>query len=535
MPGRRSARLLFLLLLSSAVAFGGCDNLTGDGKGGPLAELAGVWLATHYVMTNPANTLQSVDLIAEGEWVSIMIDSDGGFTYSEYEAGMPPSTDEGLVTVEGDTLWVAIAGESEPYLLRYELSGDLLTLRTDQEEWDFDNDGTAEPARAVYTFARQPSSKGVSVVQLSGSWKSTAATISLEGSPGVSVDLAARGGFFALELNPVGMVTIVRAWPARDADVDWGLVTLQGDSLRADLEGTDAAFGFQYSGGVLTLRQKGVGWDFSGDGHDQPAVLSVSLSAADEIEPQYLVIPMATGTFTFTSQENPSLTTTVVGPITNFGLRIESDGTYESVAIINGAPARHDWGWYDVVGDLLVLSSEPLGNAQAYRYAFDGQGIDLEGNNETFYFEQDGREHRAKVQLRIGPYTWTVPEMAGTFQSETVKVNDNNNPSGVLDFSATDVVTLTLQSDGSYQFDWMRDETTVRSVTGQMRNIGTIFILSGFNPTGLDYGIFSYFPDGAEWAPTTNLLLSLVDERYGGSEDPVWFELWFARTGGDIR
>jgi hypothetical protein len=535
MPGRRSARLLSLLLLSSAVAFGGCDNLTGDGNGGPLADLAGVWLATQYVMTNPADTLQSVDLIAEGEWVSIMIKADGGFTYTEYESGLPPGTDSGQVTVEGDTLWVAIAGEPELYLLRYELSGDLLTLRTDQAEWDFDDDGTPEPARAVYTFARQPSSKGVSVVQLSGSWKSTAATISLEGSPGVSVDLAARGGFFALELNPVGLVTIVRAWPAKDADVDWGLVTLQGDSLRADLEGADAAFGFQYSGGVLTLRQKGVGWDFSGDGNDQPAVLSVSLTAADEIEPQYLVNPLATGTITFTSQENPSLTTTVIGPVTNFALRPESDGTYESVAIIKGAPARHDWGWYDVVGNLLVLSSEPLGVARAYRYAFDGQGIDLEGNNETFFFEGDGREHRAKMQLTIGPYTWTVPEMAGTFQSEWIKVNSTTTPTNILDLSSTDEMTLVLQSDGSYQLDWTRDETTIRSVSGQVRNIGSIFIFSGFNPTGLDFAPFSYFPDGATWAPTTNFLINLVDQRYGGSEDPVWFEFWFTRTGDAIR
>lgn len=431
---------------------------------------------------------------------------------------------------------VAIAGESEPFLMRYELAGDILTLRPDQARYDFDDDGTDEPALAVYTFERQPTSGGMSVVQMAGAWKSTALTLSLEGNPAVTVDLGSRGGFFALKLNPAGMATIVRAWPARNARVQWGTIALQGDSLKASLEGPDIAFGFQYSGGALTLSQRGVGWDFSGDGNDQPAVLTVTLNKTAEIDPGDLVNPWSGGDYTFTSQEYSAYTAMVSGPINRLGLQLEADGSYEWVAIVEGDASRHHRGTYRVVANLLVLIRENDGQAQAFRYAFDGQGLDLEGNNATFYFSQDSRVHRAKMQIRMGIYTWTVPEMAGTYQSEFIKVN-RQDPFAVFDVSDTDAATLTLAADGTYALVWTRGESTLLNAGGLLRNVVGTMILTGLNPTGAPaYATYGYMPVETYPAPSFNLHLTLIEQMYdfsgSGPEEQAWIEFGFAQTSG---
>ncbi len=59
-----------------AVALGACSDSTGLEPD----NLAGTWVASVWVFTNPANTSQTADLLALGGSFSLVLNADGTFT-----------------------------------------------------------------------------------------------------------------------------------------------------------------------------------------------------------------------------------------------------------------------------------------------------------------------------------------------------------------------------------------------------------------------------------------------------------------------
>jgi hypothetical protein len=141
-------RATFTLLALTTPLLIGC----GDATGIQPVDLAGSWVASEYRFTNPANTAQTVDLVAVGGSLSLMIMADGNYTVTIQEPGNVPETRSGTVEVRGDTLTISESGQGSPTDYLAQRSGDTLTMTTSDEEFDFDQDGTDEPAdvRAVY-------------------------------------------------------------------------------------------------------------------------------------------------------------------------------------------------------------------------------------------------------------------------------------------------------------------------------------------------------------------------------------------------
>lgn len=151
--------MLVLLLVA------GCSSDNSDEdvitKDGPFAisELAGTWDATQAQFSV---STQSVDLVAAGGTVQMMVQTSGRFTLS-----LNP-VDRAAYTVSGEMFWelwqgsyyFAITWDDEPGdwdTYGHTYNGTTLSLNggTDTGEYDFDNDGDAESCSVHFIFVRR--------------------------------------------------------------------------------------------------------------------------------------------------------------------------------------------------------------------------------------------------------------------------------------------------------------------------------------------------------------------------------------------
>jgi hypothetical protein len=128
-----------------ALAVAACSD---DSTGITVEDLVGTWEATEIVFTSTADPSESVDAVDFGVSLTVTITSDGTVT-SVFDDGQGGTdTDSGTLSVDGSTL--TIGSDS----FEAERSGDVLTL-TGAVEFDFDEDGSDDPATVVVRLERQ--------------------------------------------------------------------------------------------------------------------------------------------------------------------------------------------------------------------------------------------------------------------------------------------------------------------------------------------------------------------------------------------
>jgi hypothetical protein len=120
----------------------------GDSTGITVEDLVGTWEATEIVFTNSANTSESVDVIDLGASLTVTINSAGTVSTVFDDGQGGTDSDSGTLSVDGSTL--TVGGET----FEAERSGDVLIL-TGDGEWDFDEDGTDDPATLTIRLVRQ--------------------------------------------------------------------------------------------------------------------------------------------------------------------------------------------------------------------------------------------------------------------------------------------------------------------------------------------------------------------------------------------
>lgn len=151
----RGRFIALIALAFGALAFGalaaGCGGGDRTGPSGPaagltLADLAGSYTATELQYTSKADTDAVVDLVADGEFVPLVLGADGTF-----DAGPAGS---GSAAVQGDQLELDF-GPDHDHFYQFTLSAGTLTIRNDTDEhFDFDDDGIDDPARLLGVFVR---------------------------------------------------------------------------------------------------------------------------------------------------------------------------------------------------------------------------------------------------------------------------------------------------------------------------------------------------------------------------------------------
>jgi hypothetical protein len=122
----------------------------GDSTGVEVEDLVGTWNATAYRYTNTANTAEQVDLIITQGASFTMTVSAGGTVSTTFDDGVGgTSSNSGTLSADGTTL--TVAGDA----FEAERSGDALTLTDATNEYDFDDDGSDDPATLVIQLTRQ--------------------------------------------------------------------------------------------------------------------------------------------------------------------------------------------------------------------------------------------------------------------------------------------------------------------------------------------------------------------------------------------
>lgn len=149
---QRTSRGLLLVLSVLLLATCGDD----DDTTGPVNNtLVGTWDATVIQLTSVANPGTIEELISQGANGRLVLQADGGFGFSVGIPGEPTEFGNGdwgatdVLTLEfGD-------GDIQgTWQFDFFLNGNTLQLTGADTEWDFDDNGTEDPAKLDLTMIR---------------------------------------------------------------------------------------------------------------------------------------------------------------------------------------------------------------------------------------------------------------------------------------------------------------------------------------------------------------------------------------------
>ncbi len=118
-------------------------------------DITGTWNATLVQYTSTADPSKSVDLIADGGTLSIVITAGMNYTLTVSFPGEPVEAEQGTVSLADDVVTIDPAGPDVQFDFDFALSGDTMTLTSDDEEFDFDGDDIDEPAMLLVVLPRQ--------------------------------------------------------------------------------------------------------------------------------------------------------------------------------------------------------------------------------------------------------------------------------------------------------------------------------------------------------------------------------------------
>jgi hypothetical protein len=115
-------------------------------------DLIGTWNATEFVFSNFEDPVTDFDVIAMGGDLSVVIRADGTYTLTLSQPLAEPEVIEGDWVLNGDVLTLDEGVDAVAFEIS--LNGDTLTLHSEDVEFDFDDDGTDDPAQVDVTLVR---------------------------------------------------------------------------------------------------------------------------------------------------------------------------------------------------------------------------------------------------------------------------------------------------------------------------------------------------------------------------------------------
>ncbi len=135
--------------LLTLAAIGVVSAACGGGTSSPSTQsFAGTWNASKYELVSTSSPATSVNLAAQGVSASLVLNADNTFRTTLAIPGQPDEVSTGTWSASGDVLTLRQSAPfNSTFEFNYVLSGNKLTLTGADSEWDFNADGTPEPAK----------------------------------------------------------------------------------------------------------------------------------------------------------------------------------------------------------------------------------------------------------------------------------------------------------------------------------------------------------------------------------------------------
>ena len=123
--------------------------------GPSVADLEGTWDGTRFLFISMPSEADSVDVLGDGGRLTLIIDDDGSYALAVAQPDELPALENGTVFIdEGRLILISDSPMDDPMVFDFELVADTLFLEGNSE-YDFDDDGTDDPARIEAELERQ--------------------------------------------------------------------------------------------------------------------------------------------------------------------------------------------------------------------------------------------------------------------------------------------------------------------------------------------------------------------------------------------
>ena len=152
------ALLLVSLLLAYACDDEDDDDFTINGTNIAMADIAGSWNATKGLFGSTAlGPVVETDVVADGGTLTLNIQSTGRFTLTITVAGQAPEVTTGRMAFDVDLLVIFFDDDPEEweyFSITHNEPNLFISGGNGSAEFDFDGDGTDEPANVDFVFTR---------------------------------------------------------------------------------------------------------------------------------------------------------------------------------------------------------------------------------------------------------------------------------------------------------------------------------------------------------------------------------------------
>jgi hypothetical protein len=146
----KALRTLTAVMLATAVI--GCSDSTSVED---VADLVGTWDATSFLWTSDADASVTFELVGAGGNFQLVIAADGSFTGS-FGMGSEVEVFSGTIAISGSNIIITDSVDADDTsTMGFSLDGNTLTMTSDDDEYDFDDDGQEDPASSLMVLQRQ--------------------------------------------------------------------------------------------------------------------------------------------------------------------------------------------------------------------------------------------------------------------------------------------------------------------------------------------------------------------------------------------
>jgi hypothetical protein len=136
--------MMFCLLLMLPLWPTGCSD--DDPEAPKVENITRTWRLTSCEYIHETNAALHVDLVADGWVIVLYINDNGAFRYAWTPTGGSEEYYDGTWSIDGDTVSLTREGYGFSWQFTAQVQEESMTMRGAHVEYDFDGDGTPEPA-----------------------------------------------------------------------------------------------------------------------------------------------------------------------------------------------------------------------------------------------------------------------------------------------------------------------------------------------------------------------------------------------------